>query len=236
MRLFLSDLHLESEKSPVFLTLSRLLATERHRCQAIYVLGDLLEVWVGDDDDGPLASALRTLFKETAAHCDLFMLRGNRDFLLGNEFARETGCQLLADESLINDTTMLAHGDTFCIDDAEYQKLRETLRDQAWQQQVLAQPLSTRREMARSLREQSRQANANKADNIMDVNADELARIMSSGTATTLIHGHTHRPGVHKHQWGVRFVLGAWERCGWLVREQAGSMQLECIPLVESKK
>lgn len=235
MRLFLSDLHLESETSPAFLTLSRLLKTERHRCRAIYLLGDLLEVWIGDDDDGPLSSALRNLFAETTAHCDLFVLRGNRDFLLGDAFARQTGCRLLADECLMDSSTLLAHGDSFCVDDAEYQQLRNTLRDQAWQQQVLAQPLSTRREMARSLREQSRQANANKADNIMDVNADELARVMSSVMATVLIHGHTHRPGVHRHPWGTRYVLGAWERCGWLVREQAGRMQLECFPLTNGE-
>jgi UDP-2,3-diacylglucosamine hydrolase len=233
MRLFISDLHLEDPASPVFQTFARLLATESRRAEAIYLLGDLTEVWVGDDDDGPLAVALRDVLSSASRDCDLFVMHGNRDFLFGQQFAAQTGTVLLEDPHRLNDGTLLAHGDAFCIDDPAYQEVRAMFHSESWQRDVLAQSLAERRQLATNLREQSRQASANKAENIMDVADREVARVVTEMTATRLIHGHTHRPGRHQYDWGTRYVLGAWETCGWLAR-QAGAdveVQLECFPL-----
>lgn len=219
MRLFISDLHLEDPDSSRFRAFARLLARESERARTIYVLGDLTEVWVGDDDDGPLATSLADVLSRAAARCEVVLMHGNRDFLIGTSFAATTGVTLVDDPCLLDDGTLLCHGDAFCIDDTSYQELRKRFRSAAWQQEILSQPLAARRELARSLRAQSREANANKAENIMDVATREVDRIAAAGDITRIIHGHTHRPGVHQHAWGRRYVLGAWERCGWLARQ-----------------
>jgi UDP-2,3-diacylglucosamine hydrolase len=231
MQLFLSDLHLEHPNSAGFVALRNLLHREARRCNAIYFLGDLTEVWVGDDDDGPLATALLELLKATTRHCAVHIMHGNRDFLFGSRFCEQTGATLISDPTLLDADTLLAHGDAFCIDDQDYQQLRNAIRGEQWQQQILARSLNDRRELARAMRQQSQQANANKAANIMDVNAAELERVMQTAERSVLIHGHTHRPGVHQHSWGIRYVLGAWENCGWLLRRSAAHCQLECFPL-----
>ena len=231
MQLFLSDLHLESVHSRAFSGLRALLQAERDRCNAIYFLGDLVEVWVGDDDDGPLAQALINLLAETAEHCPVFIMHGNRDFLFGSQFCELSRAALLTDPTLIDQRTLLAHGDAFCTDDDKYQNVRAMFRSSAWQTQILSQSLSDRRALALTMRSQSRAENANKAANIMDVNQNEVARAMRRTGASILIHGHTHRPGVYHHDWGTRYVLGAWERCGWLLRRRAGQFQLECFCL-----
>ena len=234
MQLFLSDLHLDSPQTPAFRTLCALLETERTRCSEIYFLGDLVEVWVGDDDDGPLAQAIMDLLAVTSRHCEVFIMHGNRDFLFGGSLAERTGTTLVEDPMPLGQDTLLAHGDSFCTDDLEYQQVRSTLRSEQWQQQILAMTLSQRRDLAAGMREQSRTANANKPANIMDVNTVHVDELMRTMRRTVLIHGHTHRPGVHEHSWGKRFVLGAWDRCGWLVRRSADGCQLECFALASN--
>ena len=233
MRLFISDLHLEDPDSRTFHAFARFLARESQRAEAIYLLGDLTEVWVGDDDDGPLAVALREVLRNASHGCDLFVMHGNRDFLLGQQFAEQTGTVLLEDPHRLDDGTLLAHGDAFCIDDQAYQEVRALFHSESWQRDVLQQSLAARRALAANLREQSRQASANKAENIMDVADREVARVVTEMAATRLIHGHTHRPGRHRYDWGTRYVLGAWETCGWLARQPAAGaeVQLECFPL-----
>ncbi len=233
MRLFLSDLHLEDPASPVFQAFDALLHRESRRAEGIYILGDLAEVWVGDDDDGPLARALEERLKAAARHCRVFLMHGNRDFLLGPEFAGRTGITLLPDPHRLDDGTLLSHGDAFCTGDAAYQEVRALLRSEQWQRDVLGRPLEARREMARSMRAESRQANANKAQNIMDVCIPEVDRLALAAGARRIIHGHTHRPGRHAHPWGRRYVLGAWERCGWLARQAQPGVEpdLECFAL-----
>jgi UDP-2,3-diacylglucosamine hydrolase len=233
MRVFLSDLHLEDPESSGFRSFAELLALESARAAEIYILGDLTEVWVGDDDDGPLAVALKDLLRKTAQNCRVLVMHGNRDFLFGERLAEETGIELIEDPHLLSDGTLLAHGDAFCIDDEEYQQVRALFRSAQWQQDILSQSLEARRELARNLRAESRKTNANKAENIMDVAEREVRRVVEQTGATRLIHGHTHRPGRHRADWGDRWVLGAWERCGWLARQLAPGdpPQLECIPL-----
>ncbi len=232
MQLYLSDLHLEDPAGRVFETFARLLDAEAGAAEAIHILGDLTEVWVGDDDDGPLACALREVLKQAASRCRVTVMHGNRDFLMGAAFARDTGVELISDPHLLEDGTLLAHGDAFCVDDAEYQQVRTLFRSSQWQQDILAQSLDARRELARNLRAQSQQTNANKAENIMDVAVPEVDRVVAELHAARLIHGHTHRPGRHRHQWGNRYVLGAWEHCAWIARQSApgAEPQLECLP------
>ena len=231
-RLFISDLHLAEVASPQFQTLSRLLQVESKRVDEIYILGDLCEVWVGDDDDAPFAAALRDIIREASNNSRVAFVHGNRDFLIGAQFARQCRLELLGDPQPIDPQTVVAHGDQFCIDDNDYQQARRTLRSHAWQADILKQPLAQRRALAANLREQSIAAGANKPANIMDVNVVEVARVMTESGRKRLIHGHTHRPGVHAEAWGKRYVLGDWEHCGWLLREaEASEPQLECFAL-----
>jgi UDP-2,3-diacylglucosamine hydrolase len=234
MRLFISDLHLEDPDSRAFRTFAELLRRESADAEAIHLLGDITEVWVGDDDDGALAASLKAVLKEAAARCRVTLMHGNRDFLFGQTLAAETGVELISDPHLEADGTLLSHGDSFCIDDEAYQQVRALFRSQAWQQEVLSQSLDARRELARSLRAQSQETNANKAENIMDVAAREVDRVALELGAKRMIHGHTHRPGRHVHAWGNRYVLGAWERCAWLARQAGAGAEptLSCLPLL----
>ena len=231
-RLYVSDLHLSDPQSPQFRGFAALLEELAPDTDEIYLLGDLCEVWVGDDDDGPLARAFVALLAQTARRARVFVMRGNRDFLFGDGFARDAGVTLVGDPHPLDAATLLTHGDAFCIDDVEYQQARRTLRDPEWQRNMLARPLAERRALADGMRAQSRASNANKAENIMDVSAAEVDRLMTGYGASRLVHGHTHRPGIHPAPWGRRYVLGAWERCGWALREDdAGAMTLLCLPL-----
>lgn len=231
-RLFVSDLHLETPESPQFQAFSRMLDRESRRVDEIFLLGDLCEVWVGDDDDGPLASSLTEVLTAASARIPVYAMAGNRDFLFGTAFETTTGCRLLPDPFQLENGTLLSHGDAFCTEDKDYQELRKLLRSPAWQQDILKRPLQERREMAAAMRAQSKADNANKPENIMDVSVSELSKIMAEHQATVLIHGHTHRPGVHLHPWGRRYVLGAWSRCGWAVKEApSGELSLRCFAL-----
>ena len=144
--------------------------------EVIHLLGDITEVWIGDDDDGPLAEHLREVLRAAAARCRVTLMHGNRDFLFGQALAAETGVELIDDPHLEEDGTLLSHGDSFCIDDEAYQQVRALFRSESWQQDVLSQPLDARRELARNLRAQSQATNANKAENIMDVAQREVDR------------------------------------------------------------
>lgn len=232
MRLFLSDLHLEDAGSACFLTFARLMRLESERVDDIYILGDLTEVWVGDDDDGPLAMALKAALKTAAERCRVHLMHGNRDFLMGERLAVETGVALIEDPLLLEDGTLLSHGDAFCVDDGAYQQMRALFRSASWQQEILGRTLDERRALARQLRNESIAQSANKAENIMDVSEPEVNRVMTDTGARRLVHGHTHRPGRHVAAWGVRYVLGAWERCGWIACQAPGDEpELICLPL-----
>lgn len=230
-RIYISDLHLSDDSEPQFATLAALLHYEAPRADAMFILGDLCEAWVGDDDDSPFAKALRATLRSASDETTLHVMRGNRDFLLGERFASETGCVLVDDPCLVDPHTLIAHGDAFCVDDQAYQAMRTVLRSETWQRDMLARSLDERRALAAQMREHSRLSNANKAENIMDVSGPEVERTVREYGASRLIHGHTHRPGADRASWGSRYVLGSWEHCGWLLRERDGISQLECFPL-----
>ena len=228
-RIFISDLHLEHPQDLRSTSFAQLLAHESHWADELYILGDLVEMWIGDDDDSELAMWLTEQLRACA--CEVYLMHGNRDFLFAEHFARSAGLTLLPDPFVTDDGFHLTHGDSLCTDDAEYQQMRSLLRSDAWQQDILGRSLAERKAFGDGLRAQSRAANANKATNIMDINAQAFAEAMQTSACHTMIHGHTHRPGVHQSAPHTRYVLGAWERCGWLIRQQHDALQLECFSL-----
>lgn len=222
---FISDLHLDSATPQRNEAFQRFLRAESARCDELYILGDLTEAWVGDDDDSPFADLLRTGLKDAADRCRIHLMHGNRDFLIGKAFAHACAINLIPDPWVIersDQRIVLCHGDSLCTDDLAYQQTRAMLRSQKWQSDTLARSLADRRVLADSLRAQSRATNANKPDNIMDASADAVGEVQRLHRADAIVHGHTHRPGIHaigdSHRRGVRYVLGDWDRCGWVLR------------------
>jgi UDP-2,3-diacylglucosamine hydrolase len=236
--LFISDLHLDSERPAITRLLLKFLEQPARQAEALYILGDLFEAWIGDDDDAELgqtvATALRAL---TDSGVPAYFLHGNRDFLLGQRFAVASGVQLLPESKVIElagEPVLLLHGDTICIDDVEYQAFRAQVRHPAWQEQILALPLAQRRVLAGQLRETSRQAAQQKAADITDVNLAEVDRVMRAHGVQHLIHGHTHRSAIH--EWRLegqparRAVLGDWqEQQGSVLRCDAHGWRLETL-------
>ena len=234
---FISDLHIDAERPHVLAGLSRFIDCHASGVDALYILGDLAEVWVGDDDDGAVATAIREALARATQRCAVYVMRGNRDFLLGERFAAEAGVTLLPDPSVVDvggQRVLLAHGDAYCTGDVEYQRMRAQFRSPAWQAEVLAMPLDARRALAASLRAKSRAANETKAENIMDVAPAAVAAALAKADASLLVHGHTHRPGIHPLADGRRrIVLGDWDRCGWMLKLDGEEPMLGCFALPE---
>ena len=232
--LFISDLHLDTARPATLDALGQFLDNNRD-VDALYILGDLFEAWLGDDDDSPLAAEIRTLLR---AYSDggphLFLMQGNRDFLIGEELCRAVGAALLADPTVIDlygKRTLLMHGDSLCTADTDYQAFRQTARDPDWQAQLLARTLAERRAIADQLRAASKDAGSNKAEDIMDVTPDEVDRVMQHHGVDCLIHGHTHRPATHSQDRGQRWVLGDWDQQGWYIEASPSSMELINFPI-----
>ena len=230
-RVFLSDLHLETHEDHRFARFAECLHTESRWADEVFVLGDLFEAWVGDDDDSDLAVAACAVLRDAAAHARLRFMPGNRDFLCGSGFAERTGAVLIDDPHRTGDGLLLTHGDALCTGDADYMEFRATVRSATWRTNMLARPLEERRRIGAEMRAASAAANANKADNIMDVTPAEVDRLLKTGKSRTLIHGHTHRPAVHRAAGAYRYVLGNWDRCGWLLRQRDRQLDLECFSL-----
>ena len=232
--LFISDLHIDHTRGNVLAGFETLL----ERCgdyDAIYILGDLVEVWVGDDDDGPTADAIRAALSRAAKESAVNVMRGNRDFLFGDRFATDTGATLVDDPTVVDvdgQRVLLAHGDAYCTGDLEYQAARRQLRSEAWIAGVLAMGLAERRALAASLRARSIAANEQKAANIMDVTPSAIDAAMAEADVDLMVHGHTHRPGIHVLRGGRRrIVLGDWDRCGWKLTLADGEADLSCFAL-----
>ena len=234
--LFISDLHLDPARPAVTGALGAFL--EKHRdCAALYILGDLFESWVGDDEDTELADEVRGLLKRfTDNGPALFIMQGNRDFLLGEAFCRATGARLLPDPSVISlcgIPTLLMHGDSLCTADIDYQAFRRTSRDPAWQRDILRRSLQQRRDLASQLRQMSKAANSNKAEDIMDVTPTEVRDKLREYQVRQLIHGHTHRPARPEHPEGVRWVLGGWDRQGWVLEATSEGIFLNNFHIIQ---
>ncbi|WP_339668342.1 UDP-2,3-diacylglucosamine diphosphatase [Dasania marina] len=236
---FISDLHLDETRPAVTRAFLHYLEQWAGHCDALYILGDFFEVWVGDDDDAPLAQTIISALKRfSTSSSALYIMHGNRDFLLGDSFCQQTGATLLPDPILIDlygQPTLLMHGDSLCTRDSEYMAFRQQARSADWQQQLLSQPLAARRALAAQLREQSQSMNALKADDIMDVTPAEVEQIMRQHQSLRLIHGHTHRPQRHPMdidgQTAERIVLGDWCDKAWILEAQPQGLSLQSFAL-----
>jgi UDP-2,3-diacylglucosamine hydrolase len=237
-RLFVSDVHLDASAPQATEQFLEFLAREAARAEALYILGDLFEAWVGDDDAEPdnerVCRALRTL---TSSGVACFVLHGNRDFLLGQGFSARSGCRLLSDPvitELDTEPVLLTHGDALCTDDHAYQELRSIVRARAWQERFLALPRSRRELLANEARAGSRRHTARTVPQIMDVNPGAVTAALRAAQVRRMIHGHTHRPGVHTldvdGQPAQRIVLGAWYEQGSYLHYQRGDYQLRSLP------
>ncbi len=218
--LFISDLHLDTSRPAVTDAFFSFLKDQTHDCEALYILGDFFETWIGDDDHTPLhdsvSEALANLANSGTA---IYVMHGNRDFLIGSDFCERSKCSLLPDPSVIDlygTPTLLMHGDSLCTEDVEYMAFREKIRNPVMQQQLLAKPIEERRQIAAQLRAQSNESMSNKASDIMDVTAGAVLDALKESRTLRLIHGHTHRPNTHKlsvdGKQAIRYVLGDWEQ------------------------
>lgn len=216
--LFISDIHLGDEHPEISQRFTEFLATEAPTADALYILGDLFEVWIGDDaaqtEHRPALEALRHL---SDGGLPIYIMHGNRDFLLGKNFEAMTGCQLIDDPTVIDlygTATLLMHGDSLCTDDAEYIQFRNQVRNPEWQHNFLSASVEQRIQIARKYRNESMIRNQNKSVEIMDVNSDTVIETMRKHGVTQLIHGHTHRPAIHPIEIdgnaSQRIVLGDW--------------------------
>lgn len=201
--LFISDLHLSEDRPEANERFFEFLETSAAEADALYVLGDLFEYWIGDDDVADPFNAIITGFfrRLTQGGTRLYVMHGNRDFLMGEPFAAATGAELLADPTvheIDGEKTLLMHGDTLCTDDLDYQNWRRTARSPDWQQVFLKKSLDERRAAVHGLRDKSKEVIQAKAAEIMDVNADAVKEALRRAGASRLVHGHTHRVGHHK--------------------------------------
>ncbi|WP_251359260.1 UDP-2,3-diacylglucosamine diphosphatase [Kangiella sp. TOML190] len=226
MQHFISDLHLCEERPDLTALFTHYMAEIAPLSDELYVLGDLFESWIGDDDDSQFVESIIAQFKTYSDSAKkLYFQHGNRDFLLGDEFANKTGGEILDEihplsigAGIGGQSAILMHGDSLCWDDKEYLQFRQMVRSEEWQNQLLSQPLAVRRAIAADLRQKSKEAQENKAESITDVHPQAVAEVLQDNNATILIHGHTHRPDFHdlevngKHC--QRIVLSDWGEQG----------------------
>ncbi|HAG78316.1 MULTISPECIES: UDP-2,3-diacylglucosamine diphosphatase [Stutzerimonas stutzeri subgroup] len=233
MILLISDLHLEEERPDITRAFLHFLATRACQAEALYILGDFFEVWIGDDAMTPfqqsIADALRALSERGTR---IYLMHGNRDFMLGKGFCRAAGCTLLGDPSVVElggERVLLMHGDSLCTRDEGYMRLRRLLRNPLSLFILRHLPLSTRRKLARKLRNESRAQTRMKASDIIDVTPELIPRVLAEHGVRTLIHGHTHRPATHELEVdgrpARRIVLGDWDQQGWALQVDESGFQ-----------
>ena len=236
--LFISDLHLCAQRPAVMTLFLDFLRGRATHADALYILGDLFEYWIGDDAaaDAEFAAVIAGLRTLTQTGVPVYVMHGNRDFLLGEEFTKITGCRLLPDPTLIDlygTPVLLMHGDTLCTDDVDYQNFRRIVRDPQWIKKFLAQSRDQRNAVVRDLRATSKAAMAEKPPDIMDVNPAAVETVMRSHRVHHLIHGHTHRPAQHdlrlNGQPARRTVLGDWYEQGSVLECDAHGCVLESL-------
>jgi UDP-2,3-diacylglucosamine hydrolase len=238
--LFISDLHIDASRPAILEQFLAFLQTEARHAQALYILGDLFESWIGDDAPDLAQSAaiagLRTL---TSRGVPCFVMHGNRDFLLSRQFCEASGAQLLPDPLLITlygEPVLVMHGDALCTDDRAYQRLRATVRDADWQRQFLALSIAARRALAGAARAGSKAHTQAMQHSITDVNPDSVALALRAAGTSTLLHGHTHRPAIHALEVDgrprTRIVLGDWYDQGSLLRWDHDGPQLQSLSRV----
>lgn len=236
--LFISDLHLEASQPEIGEQFLSFLKAEARGAEALYILGDLFEVWLGDDDPSPYYATMKTALRELAdAGVPMYFMHGNRDFTIGKDFAAETGVEILDDPTIVDlygESVLLCHGDSLCTDDVEYQQVRAMTRNPDWQAMMLAKSIEERIAFAMQAREDSKARGESVSDEIMDVNQDAVIALLREHGVATLLHGHTHRPAIHDVDLGdrsaKRIVLGDWYEQGSIVRWDTNGPRLEAMP------
>ena len=238
--LFISDLHLEESRPDITGAFLGFLENEAMGVERLYILGDFFEAWIGDDERTPLQEQVAAALREVSdSGTDIFLMHGNRDFLIGEDFCKRVGATLLDDPTVVDlygTPALLMHGDSLCIDDVEYQKFRANMRNPKTVEMLLARPLKDRQLMARQLRQISMAKNQGKAESIMDVNLDEVVNEFERHGVQLMIHGHTHRPATHELEANGsparRIVLGDWDKnVWWLVARPDQPLELKKTPL-----
>ncbi|HET7562564.1 MAG TPA: UDP-2,3-diacylglucosamine diphosphatase [Rhodanobacteraceae bacterium] len=235
--LFISDLHLDDARPHIVADFERFCIGEARRADALYVLGDLFEAYIGDDDDAELNSRVAAALRGVAdAGVPVYYLAGNRDFLLGRDYADRCGMQILADGTTVDlygTPTLILHGDVLCTDDAAYLAFRKQVRDPAWQNAFLSRPLAERRAFAAQARDASRAHTSSTDMEIMDVNQGAVESALRDAGVTRMLHGHTHRPAIHEFMLddepAQRIVLGDWYEQGSLLRVSRDGLGLKSL-------
>lgn len=236
--LFISDLHLEAGQPAIGEQFVSFLANDARQAEALYILGDLFDAWLGDDDPNPYYGEMKSAMRDLAdTGVPTFFMHGNRDFMIGEQFAAETGVTILSDPvvvALYGQNVVLSHGDALCTDDVHYQKVRAMTRDPDWQSMMRAKSLQERIALAAEARKESMARGASLSDEIMDVNQDAVAATLREHGVDVMLHGHTHRPAIHEIDLGdrtaTRIVLGDWYEQGSVVRWDENGPRLETIP------
>ncbi len=239
--LFIADLHLSAQRPDITAAFLRFLREEAACAEKLFILGDLFEVWIGDDNPEPLlAEIAEALMQLKQQGVPVYFCHGNRDFLLGKDYATRSGMVLLPPASVIDlygTPTLLMHGDSLCTLDVQYQKFRRWWDQPWWQWLILHTPLWYRQRLAAKARRQSHTNKMAKTATIMDVTPEEVPQVMQQWQVCHLIHGHTHRPAVHQYQFsgtqqGYRYVLGDWYSQCSVLKASAAGWQLNFSPLV----
>lgn len=238
--LFISDLHLEESRPDITGAFLGFLKTHAMGVEQLYILGDFFEAWIGDDERTPLQEQVAAALREVRdSGTEIFLMHGNRDFLIGNDYCERAGATLLDDPTVIDlygTPALLMHGDSLCTADVEYQKFRASMRNPQMQKMMLARPLEDRQQMARQLRQMSMAKNQGKAEDIMDVTPEEVVRELEHHGVQLMIHGHTHRPAIHdleaNGEPARRIVLGDWDTHVWWLEARSGQdPELKKVPL-----
>jgi len=237
---FISDLHLTKERPEVTAAFFSFLKNIASNADNLYILGDLFEIWIGDDLEDELSKSVKDQLKNLSkSSCNIYLMHGNRDFLIGKKFSEDCGVQLIDDPVIINinnKNILLMHGDSLCTEDSKYQEFRATTRVNSWKEDFLKKSIKERTLIAESLRSKSKTETKSKNEEIMDVSKNEVIKMMSKNQTSFLIHGHTHRPKIHDIELTTgpahRVVLGDWDTYGWYVWMNLNSWELKKIPIL----
>ena len=216
---FISDIHLSEDSPHLTDAFKAFLSESKESCTHLFILGDLFEIWIGDDVHTPYHQEIKKILKDfTSSGPKTFFTHGNRDFLIGEAFANEVGISILPDPYALNINglnVILSHGDFLCTDDIEYMDFRNKVRSKEWQKDFLSKDVDERNEIANSLRSGSKDATSKKSLDITDANIKTVNNFIEKNKPDIFIHGHTHRPKIHEHNSTKRLVLGDWNESGW---------------------
>ena len=226
-----SDIHL-SEKRPDLTNAFKVFLNEsKEACTHLFILGDLFEIWIGDDHDNLFHKDIKTTLSEFVLDGpEVFFMHGNRDFLIGKTFANEVGISIISDPYSLDINglkTILSHGDFLCTDDSDYIEFRNNVRSEEWQKDFLAKSIDERNEIANLLRSESKNATSEKSLEITDANLETVNNFIQENNPDIFIHGHTHRPKIHQHNLTKRVVLGDWDKYGWYLSIEENSLNLK---------